>query len=226
MKIYSKFTDYYDNATCYQICGDDQRIFKRKTKHIELPSNLFGLDWHDYINDHWYDNKLFHVDNWAIIGFCGELYPCVVNGYDTNISYFYSPKAVSKLLTNHAKKLKKKNKQLFDKQFKSEFSQVEKTFNKLRQLNHLKDLFTQYEVPIFYTERGRRNPEIITNPNLQDLGFTKMFNNYQARQELEMYISTIQVKEDDPMQITNNEVLRDSKGFNEWSFKNQKNRRK
>lgn len=81
--------------------------------------------------------------------------------------------------------------------------------------------FLKYRTPIWVLSNlGQASTTLVINPCLEDLQFYKIFLPQQVYQELEMFFGSLLVHEQDPAQITNNKVLRDSKGFDKHSFKN------
>lgn len=93
--------------------------------------------------------------------------------------------------------------------------------------NLLKDLFLERRTPIF-TLTYKSSDDWIYNqtPILENYQFYQVFDTYTAYQEIDMFKNNQLVMMDDPMQITDNVVLRDSKGFDKWSFKTMPTKRK
>jgi len=67
---------------------------------------------------------------------------------------------------------------------------------------------------------SRRKEGCVLNPCLKDLGFQKLVDPFTAYQELDMYLGNNMANQMDPTTTRTQEDIRDSKGFDKWSFKN------
>ena len=89
------------------------------------------------------------------------------------------------------------------------------------------DLFNEHKTPIFHLYRQEHNVRykqcehrIVIATRLSDFKFQRVFDPYTAYQELVMWLGN-QATNEYPPQIRDDKVLRDAKGFDDWSFKNK-----
>ncbi|RKZ67037.1 MAG: hypothetical protein DRQ48_10215 [Gammaproteobacteria bacterium] len=223
MKIISKYHDYYDSVQ--GVMFDDDIKYIRKS--IEHEVN-FRLPYHDF--------KVYC--DLAIIGFCGKVYPVIIC---TNVGYQENSDIYDYLVKNHKKIIKRRHDILPDTFITYDMDEgltlARSTRYKFRNKNNSKhiarlddfcrelessDLFEQYETPIFSIQHSRTNTNnnlvLNTGPELKDFNFQHIMDPYTAYQELVMWIGNKATNEWPP-QITDNIVLRDSKGFDKMSFK-------
>ena len=232
MRIISKYRDYYDNVS--GVLYDDYFIYHRQPKSITPTFRIFD-------NMSWF-NDSFNYDSISFIGFCGEVIPvyitkqCIdgvsekdfkifggkilkcVKPFDSflrpTVEYYinYDMTSVFNMVVNRRKKRRYDNYQL-----SRTLSRIESEVDIIKKM----DLFDMYETPIFHIYSGRYNALIDISPCLKDLNFQCKYNPYQAFQELVMWIGNQAVNEY-PVQITDDIVLRDKKGFDQYSFKKRK----
>jgi len=88
------------------------------------------------------------------------------------------------------------------------------------------EVFVDARVPVFrldYVALNKRGcPDTIRctlNPYLRPDAFQKIKSPAQAFQELSMYLGNQLARQLDPTQIVPDDVLRDEKGFDQWSFR-------
>jgi hypothetical protein len=162
-----------------------------------------------------------------VIGFCGELYLFK----DFTNPYASNKEKEAKQYIFHGENcmyLEKNNNYIEDGKdprfypLKSSYSKkwAKEEYENLKKHPRIKELFFKYNVPCFFiNQKG----DLILNPRLQDYAFFKVFDSVQTFQRIEMYISNVLVsdtKVDVP--VGNDEVIRDSKGFDKYSFRKMK----
>jgi len=220
MRIISDFKDYYDSVQYWN--SNDERIWIRKNIEEE----------EDSIPKHRYHSV--GMMGFGILGFCGKLYPYTIKHVQDQVGwlnneyihipshyiydFFYDPT---------------KDKKLRDSW---EYERFVNTWNDLQKSNILKDIFLKREVPMFdirfdSKNNNHGNPErayfkINYLPILKDLGFYRVMDAYQTYQAIDMFFSNELVMVDNPIQIKDDIVLRDSKGFDKWSFKTMPTKRR
>ena len=204
MIIVSKFKDYYDGGAVYGI--DTQRRYIRETEEVKI------------------DQKY----NFEIIGFCGKLYPLdnVMNIMDFDPKKYVNYNPALEFEFSEGRNLQKKAKLVPAKKFSYTYAWWNSRMNKAgywdtakKDKKYLK-LFLKYKVPIFYI----RQTTLILNPCLKNLGFYKVMDTTQAFQEIEMYLSNVLVSDTQHIivPVGNDNVIRDSKGFDKWTFRKEK----
>lgn len=221
MKIISKYHDYYDSVQGVMF-DDDIKYIRTSVEHelkFRLPFNSV---------------KTFF--NLSIIGFCGKLYPVIIC---TNLNYQENSEIYDYIIKNNKKVIKRRYDIMPDTfityDMDEGFTLARSTRHKLQNKNNSKhiarlndfcrelmslDLFKRYETPIFSIQYSRDNNGLVldTGPELKDFNFQHVFDPYSAYQELVMWIGN-QATNEWPPQITDDIVLRDSKGFDKMSFK-------
>lgn len=229
MKIISKFNDYYDSA---QMFYSDDVIFVRKDNggvlesgkslHYLNPnstarflSRLINFLSRQFENQHKLDISSRLTTNIEFVGVCGKLYIRVKydysnkDGEQTEVSYHTFDDAFSMLKSSH--------KLWWHEDLINMFPVVE---------NRLSAYFQEYNTPLFvvceadiFNRKNRCEIVLDTAPNLKELGFFKIQDTYTIYQNIEMFLTNNLTKHDNPDQITDNDVLRDAKGFDKMSFK-------
>jgi hypothetical protein len=83
------------------------------------------------------------------------------------------------------------------------------------------DVFRELDAPAFviWCEKYDKGFEIRCNPCLNEYGFAKILDPYQAYQELDMYLGNQLAKQEDPVPHRTQELIRDAHGFDDKSFK-------
>lgn len=232
MRIISKFKDYYDGGAAFGV--DMELMYVRKTEIIEsFKQSIYLYDFH-------------------VIGFCGEIYPIVnysqrgvdqkwerspkkyiLYGEDT-IKYTFDNEQKWKRGYGHIGDADKYHKVKAQTTFGWPFKSRAELFKEISQSNRFKEIFLEYQVPIFFygsvdTEISDKN-QLVLNPNLKNLAFYKVMDTIQAFQQISMFMSNVLVFDPQGDIPTGDDiVLRDSKGFNKFSFRKdpgQKKRRK
>lgn len=232
MRIISKYTDYYD---CIQYHGadDEDMWLRKKEEHWNLPE--FG-DKLDYP----YSER---TCDFAIIGFCGKLYPVVRTSipssyffrenkasYIANHRYFYDQESLEVYYKNLKDCDEKKDLDGYvEKAVKRKFykwSYSHKTVKDHFEYSgkDFSEFFIKYNIPIFtvrrsYLGRSTHGLLITFNDELDMYGFQQIMDPYTAYQELSMYIGGVLRRPENPVIDISDEDMAACKGFNEWSFR-------
>lgn len=246
MRIISpKFKDYYDGVAAHGQT-DDLVYVRTQSEHRELTREPLTYDrYHKLYNFVGSYDVIFARMrvNKFVVGFCGNLYYGMKIEYKaenalTSTNYYcYSledvehfiaqcdEKYVTELWNKPASRYGWNRIETFNRH------SIETIFTLWEQLNISTDYFRQFNAPCFsvvYEHLPRQPANILfnINPCLKDFGFQKVFDSYTTYQEVSMYIGgvlgrgekeTLQRKDfkDEP-------IIRDSKGFDKWSFKKRK----
>lgn len=235
MRIISKFRDYYDHSGFY---SSEERLWVRESKEV-LPDSLslsnrnLVTDMHDAmpnirINGH-YRSRTDTKDRLVIVGYCGKIYVGIRHYrtpsegfidelYNTYHDYGAYIDAMSEYhKQDMSNKLMSGN--LFYSPSNYKFSEtgiktIESDFNK----RNLSDLFIELNAPLFMIENIRK-VIIVTNPIMLDNKFMLMFKDKNVNQDIDMYLGNDLVKCTLDDFVMSDELKRDSKGMNEYSFK-------
>jgi hypothetical protein len=224
MKIISRQIDYYD---CMMKKGIDPSIVFVRDPSIKITKSLGFKNNIPFDSIHLGTTK--YIYNYYL-GFCGNIYPMfmdilLTSEYMKSASYHH----ISQTIDN-AKKFYKKEDVIdyYDKISSYSLNKINIFFNVD------KNLFASYFThPIFLSglrwEKKKRETNkvlfIYYNINLKSLSFNKIFNAQEAFQELQMYISNIAIPEKKPLVISDEEMA-ESKGFNKFSFRKDKTKKK
>jgi len=225
MRIISDTKDYYD---CNQRMDQDRDLLLvRKAKEVRIPKDKLWPFPRTYPH---YCSSLGLEDH--VVGFCGKIYPvlCVRysrmrNGSPANAMEFcISLDEVDHFAELH---LKKREFDEYIKGGKGSITSVRKdveTFFSLckQQQNAFTAHFEQHQCPVFHAASYER---VITynTSRLKDIHFFRVFDTYQAYQEIRMYLSNIAAP-DKPLPVLNDADLINSHGFDKFSFRKPKSR--
>jgi hypothetical protein len=224
MQIISKFKDYYDSVQ--GVMYDSNIIYLRKNRTIKVKLGYTPSD----------QSCLY------VIGICGEYYPLSIMKESLRVS-------------NKIKKWKNKNllKMVFNKEiryysydidiaeeydrimegvtrvrwrWRQQHHNIKQYYDDLKILLIKEDYFDKYDTPIFILKPSDSTHRILEiGCNLNMYNFQKVKDPYTIFQDIVMWKNNRVVAED-PDQIVDSVVLRDSKGFDKWSFKKRSSRDK
>jgi len=223
MLIISKFHDYYDTAIGYG--GVDKSVvYNRKEEEIDTRNpDKFMWGRRPWRKSGEFDSKKYrHKWDTLAIAFCGQLYPLVrITREPTywtgeNItSYLYSRKAVEDYQTKYSKgPIKSKSHVYWRYSVKLSDKVLDKVFD-LNTWSKFADINRERRCPIILI----KDEELTLDPCLKDYGFQTLFNPFIAFQEIHMYLSgVLGIPEKEIVEVSN-EIQRDKKGFDNWSFK-------
>lgn len=250
MRIISNFKDYYDGvarmgfdkAIVYKRMTEKVKAIPSIEYMIDQKNNEDGQKY----SRMFVGSISQHTDLTVnFLGFCGRYYPVyTVNKSapeDAEAKYKYAhtcdiekvPEIVAKVCIEEYKPIPGASKTTtaaeivrnFMKHWigekpeyweRSSKSQALKVAEKIKKFPDT-DPFFQLETPVFLV-CGR---EIIKNPCLKDLGFMGILDPYQTFQEISMFVGGVMAqKHQMPCLVTDDDMIRDTHGFDENSFRN------
>jgi hypothetical protein len=242
MRIISKFKDYYD--TCLAHGADKSLIYKRVNK-----SGVLNKSYHfdrDIFDSAYEIDDFEHVTlvRRMVVGFCGNLYPVVkVRTYNkcslanpsgkTKSYIIYSieefqthfPKFYNKEVTWAHRDPRKKIDMWFNDLSCPIWGGTEKI-----DVAAYKRLFIDRKIPLFRVDQTVgpcSKSEITENCSLELCAFYKVFDAFQAFQEIAMYqADSLCDKEDPEMPVGNDVIVARSKGYDKFSFRQDKGTKK
>lgn len=252
MRIFSKFSDYYDSI---QTFDKDDLLYLRKSKHIHDDPVIDKINYR--VNDQ-PESSMYPLPfkkiapigyRSMILGFCGKLYPLVELHYKdkkatiisgtVKVVRFYVQHELDEFLLSMKMKIPEKQSysRIYDL-YKNYFSDFEKQIAEARPA--LQELFQMLGVPIYLIRRepeekdwewdktDRSHYEVIieTNPCLRDLSFQKVFDPFMAFQEISMYLGGVLARPDRPMLTITDDVKAQQHGFDKHSFRAMKGDKK
>jgi hypothetical protein len=212
--------DYYD---CIQHAGQDQSLVYIRTRK--------RINFEDYKNP-WPFPYLHGMDHSRIVqhvvGFCGKIYPIIkILPKDKGEDIFcVTEEQLKKELSR-------------DPEFTMENSWIRSSWNRRwigegffneckTESPRYKSMFEEHKCPIFVgTRLGRwgRDSYMEINGNLKAVGFMKIFDPYQAFQEIMMYLSNMAMP-NKPIPHIDDVTMAEAKGFDEFSFRKPKSSKK
>ncbi len=233
MRIISKIHDYYDGAMAMGV--DTTRVFVRaKRDRIYLPDN-------NTVSTYWDRTPMGRADpqytlRFVLVGFCGELYPCVKliihNHYSHTHAeehkYIYDATRLTSLMHN----LKNKSYQvLSDEEFACKWLLREPimhpywaSHNTEQFINKFTHVFADYSTPYFVVDFPYRTPpRCDLMPLLKEYNFYKIKDCYTAYLDIDMFLHNQLCDMDNPHIDPIPDVVKaESKGFNKFSFRKDK----
>jgi hypothetical protein len=227
MLIISKKKDYYDGVVG-TMGVDKTLVYNRELTEVEskdFPS-MFRL------KDNRTENKIrnaftrlggnvfkkeyrsiYETYSHFIVGFCGKLYV----GFQ-----FYTPHKfgeVDNVLTTYD----------FDVvreivQNEGWHSNLTEDYNYIMNYNPI-EIFREFNVPVFvyddYDYNSRRNGKFYLNPILKEYEFYKIFDAFQAFQEIEMFLGGVLGKGEKEIVEVADKYKIEQFGFDKWSFRKE-----
>ena len=84
--------------------------------------------------------------------------------------------------------------------------------------------FIKLSTPVFLLEKDRpyQRVQLVKNPILKDYDFASVVGPYEAYQEISVFLGNELSSQMDPNLDRTDKDIRDSKGFDDWSFKRHK----
>lgn len=220
--------------------GQDQRVVYIRNMHYLEDTLKYKEYFHDTTQYFFNANDDITGLCWDrhLIGFCGQIFPYIILRYRKNIDkqwkfkHCYNEDAVRTFIEETCSK--ERIEKYYDEDFYFYFTKdkVERFFDIAWGTNDLLGrFFVDNKVPIFVLEAPVhvsrwaldadhwKKWKIIVNPQLSVYEFYKMKDSYTAYQELDMYMSgVLGVGEAATIDISD-EVKKQQKGFDNWSFK-------
>jgi len=231
MRIISPFKDYYDNIQAYGI-EESLNFIREPKKHIQKLSfqikrdkDIIPLFW-PY--EHTNQNDYVKIE-YIIIGFCGHWHLCVkiTENKETQAKFLYSfeeyeayRKQTKNLALIDHYNARWNSFFVFDNPEEPIGKKLKSTFNKVKYLNDI-STFQWYEAPIIIVtvDRSKAQKTFTANGSLREYKFEKVKDPYTAYQEISMFVSGVLGHEEDHPSLMSDDVMRDKKGFDNWSFK-------
>lgn len=227
MKIISKFHDYYDSASVFY---DNSLVFKRENKRLNL-EDCANIKIPFYAVELMSAHEDLNTTTEASVNFlyfCGKIYPIyelkkyitLVEKKDGFIQRYKKDQE-----SNYFSSLKELTDVAIEKGLRKSFSlnneskNIEYILEKIKDYEVNADVFRELKAPYFMIE----NKKIIEiNPVLKK--YTKSFKMEAPilYQEIEMYMSGVLGMEEKEIIIVSDKDKRDSKGFDNYSFKKRK----
>lgn len=206
MRIISDFKDYYDNVQGVMFNSDTLFIRKRTA---DIPLNL----------------KTNGMNHMCVIGFCGKLYP-LFKYNSVDISNYGCKKDVNNngyYITYNLEEVE----EIYLERYKSRYYYKPDIQGKIAEiLNDIEQnkLFAKYNTPIFVVEFNGLVSDykwcVNITPCLKNYNFQTQKDTYTTFQDIVMWLNNIALP-DNPPQISDDNIIRDAKGFDKWSFKKQ-----
>lgn len=237
MRIFSKFRDYYDNVGFY---SEDDRVWRRVQQHAQLykySSKRTDLSGLSIESDTFLKNAYNAMprirdtqepDYVMLLGFCGRLYSCICHYRDDtqtwlryelhsvydDFSAYECARSVSKRCPATELRVPFNSFPISAKGFtdwRTQYSTHPSALN----------VFIELHTPIFIVKHssGLRDCALIVNPCLKDYKLQSIFHPYVAHQAIDTFLNNDLVMctlKDFEM---SDELKRDSKGFDNWTFK-------
>lgn len=245
MRIITKQSDYYDSIQSY---GQDQSvIYIRKPE--ELFDENFVDEYYNLGKSRWGDVPVSHLYNVSdyrgvdivkgfSVFFCGQRYNAVVTSVPnpdrdvlTRIRMtHYNLDELDKYIDG----LKLKEKREYLPKYRRRYGAKKESTKTLERLTNFfnmsktnDNIHFDLDVPVFVIDAIRDNSVrhikwqkgIVKNPILKDYGFAHIKDPYTAYQEIDMYISGVMGGKSPRMQEISDDVMKQQKGFDKWSFK-------
>lgn len=188
-----------------------------------------------------YQNKYFEIPITAkIIGFCGCFYPAIeIDGH----TYYSTDQLGASLSKSFLRKYEADPRVLEELLEEKDSSRFYWHCERQNPLTHhtwteklteiagktFDDVFIQLNVPAFKVEYVAMNNDKIKNkfrctlnPFLKADSFQKVKGPAEAFQEISMCLGNQLARQPDPVSKISDEIMRDEKGFDEWSFRRHK----
>jgi hypothetical protein len=225
MYIIKKFHDYYDVGMS---AGIDKTIIYRR-----ITSKLMNTKIPEFkeIMDRNYGYTLSNgypfIDvTFGILGFCGKLYPLyIINNENVFATIPKMMVYVSQKVSSSGPRASSIMKKIITAFYKvnnyngqSDYTRTLSFSSYVMKLNK-PELFFRFNAPIFQYYCFEKAYGVIINPQLKDTGFSSLMDPWTAFQELSMFVGGVLCQPKDVPQIIDDKVLRDSKGFDDMSFK-------
>jgi hypothetical protein len=94
---------------------------------------------------------------------------------------------------------------------------IEQWKNTYHIFEKIDDIFVALNCPVFCI--FPRSKKLIINPILKDFGMQSVFDPYTTYQEIDMYLNNVLTNRHAPDIIRTDDLIRDSKGMDKWSFR-------
>ena len=204
IRIKSPFYDYYD---AIQREGQDQELV-----YIRTPVEL-RFDDKTSKTCYPFPRYSFEYESGAItyiVGFCGKLYPILkIWDGDGGVSMCFNADQALEVFK------KRENNKRYN--WKWTANSLANFFSYSVDPPHR--YFDEYRCPIFVAKYQYREGEVTINGNLKQVEFYRIFDPYQAFQEIAMYLGN-QAQPNKPIPEIDDKTMVEIKGFDpKWSFR-------
>lgn len=209
MLIVSKFRDYYDSVA--GTMGIDKKlVYKRNSLELNYKYPDFF-----YRIQHCcpYISKLFKSVRVFVVGFCGKTYV----GFDFDLGN-------DKKLITYDIELVKELFELHDKTKKNTLNNFNNYYSEILKINY-DEVYRKHNTPVFIisSDYNNHNTYMTINGKLSDYEFYKVFNSFDAFQEIGMFIGGVLVSSENTIiNISDSDRIKQY-GFDKYSFRKEKN---
>ena len=242
MRLVTKLHDYYDGPARNTV-SDKTHTFVREQYDVEnIDTELIRVQ---VTEDRTYRYSIYS----EIVGFCGEIYPCVrvekehKEEYTTKVFYAYTWDALIKIVSAKTINTGWTRNRIYVFGSKEatirkwlEFGRTsmgwyDKTAYEAKNDPKLKKIFADEKIAYFHintiTKKG--NPMMHVYPVLKDLEFYKLFDPYTCFQTIEYYLTNELVKPDEISQeiqdTITDELKAQAHGYNRFSFRKESSKK-
>lgn len=227
MNIISKYKDYYDSVVG-QTGIDKTIVFERHIQELTFSVRAKGIkSWWSPARFPSYEPSIDKIGSkhfeLFVVGFCGKIYigakvtSTVAHPYrlyetEKLVTYVYGIEKIKSSICNYMR-----DDRYFQHRKDPNMEHIESFVNKKDVL----ELFYAYKTPQFVLyNRGEDNLKI--NGSLKDVQFYKVFDPYQALQEIEMYVTGVLGANNKPMIEISDEHKIVGHGFDpKYSFRKE-----
>jgi len=155
-----------------------------------------------------------------VLGYCGKLY------YFLHVRHFGTRSHIyTDFIFNSVKELCKVFKRITPKTY---WRKSLKTNIKIDEWSApykdgvlVEDMFFSLKTPLFALTEFEHDVQLVLNPKLKDLNLTNKFPPEKIYQDLDHYINNYLTNIEDAQLVRTDDLIRDSKGFDKWSFRQQ-----
>lgn len=236
MRIYSKFNDYYDSI---QAWGQDPNlIYYRQSVSTSIDSHtnssaIFGKDfelYHKMYRGYYRELPSSIEFEKFYIGFCGKIYPMIkikmyksyplVGMVETCVSD--TDGLFKHLIATDSKRMKPIIERWCTRSKKIMYGYSKDHFDKWFELKG-SEKFLQYfidnKIVCCTVRRVERVVQFVINPRLKELDFVRVYNPFDAYQEISMFLGGVLGNESAPMITIEDKYRIENHGFDKWSFR-------
>ena len=200
--------DYYDSVA--GTMGIDKTlVWKRNIEELKYssPNSFYRI-----VNCHPYNTKNFKHVEMFIIGFCGKSYIGFKFEINTDIKIItYDKEEVIKVFN------------LNDKTMKYTLNNFNNYYDEISKINY-DEVYRKHNTPVFIisSDYTNHNTYMTINGCLSDYEFYKVFNSFDAFQEISMFIGGVLVSSENAIvNISNSDRIKQY-GFDKYSFRKDK----
>lgn len=207
MRIISKFKDYYDGV-CNSYDEKDIIYIREEKSYPFIPTQADRKVFmsHNFTVDVYYAVMQFQIELYPF-GFCGKFYVMFKNSNN-----FYSN--IDKLIDSYLESATKPRRVEISKQRKRIVTSALDQSSRMLTALDAYNIFDLHNCLYFRLAESQNNLLITTDfDSLAKFNFFQLLDANSTYQELEMYLGTVMVREQQPSQITDNKILLQSKGF-------------